>query len=66
VQGSDGQVYTASFDEVSECTNFNHGNYTLLNGSSVRGCVVFQLPNGVKVSSAQFTLGRDTVQFNNG
>lgn len=66
VQGSDGQVYTASFDEVSECTNFNHGEYTLLNGGSVRGCVVFQLPNGVKVSSAQFTLGRDTVQFNNG
>jgi hypothetical protein len=66
VQGSDGQVYTASFDEVSECTNFNHGIYTLLTGGSVRGCVVFQLPNGVKVNSAQFTLGRDTVQFNNG
>lgn len=66
VQGSDGQVYTASFSQVSECTNFNHGDYTLLTGNSVRGCVVYQLPNGVKVNSAQFTLGRDTVQFNNG
>jgi hypothetical protein len=66
VQGSDGQVYTPSFDEVSECTNFNHGEYTLFDGGSVRGCVVFELPDGVKVDSAQFTLGRDTVQFNNG
>lgn len=62
--GSDGQDYTAQFSEINECTNFNHGDYTLLNGDSQRGCVVFQLPNGVSVQSAQFSLGNGTVQFN--
>lgn len=64
--GTDGQAYTPSFKAVSECTNFNHGVYTLLSGDSERGCVVFQLPDGVNVRSVQFSLGNGTVQFNNG
>lgn len=62
--GSDGQDYTPQFAEINECTNFNHGEYTLLNGDSQRGCVVFQLPNGVSVQSVQFSLGNGTAQFN--
>lgn len=64
VLGSDGQAYTPSFAPITECTNFSHGDYALLGGDSERGCVVFQLPDGVKVRSAQFSLGNGTVQFN--
>ncbi len=64
--GTDGQGYTADFNTVNECTNFSNGNYTLFNGDTEKGCVVFQLPDGVKVQSAQFSLGNGTVQFNNG
>lgn len=61
--GTDGQTYTADFDAVSECTNFNRGNYTLLDGATKSGCVVFQIPIGVSDRSAQFSLGDGTVQF---
>jgi hypothetical protein len=62
--GSDGQDYTPVFSSVSECTNFSHGSYTLLDGDSVDGCVVFQLATGLTVKAVQFALGGNTVQFN--
>jgi hypothetical protein len=62
--GTDGQAYTADFGAVTECTNFSHGNYTLFRGDSERGCVVFKVPDGVRVNSVQFALNNNTVQFN--
>ena len=62
--GSDGQAYSAQFAPVTQCTNFHEGAYTIVNGNSERGCVVFQLPNGVSLKAAQFSLGNGTVQFN--
>ena len=52
--GSDNQSYTADFDSVSECTNFNSGQFTLSPGESSTGCVVFQVPNGVNTAKVQF------------
>jgi hypothetical protein len=52
--GSDNQSYTADFDNVSECTNFNSGQYTLAPGESSTGCVVFQVPDGVNTAKVQF------------
>ena len=62
--GSDGQDYTPQFGPITECTNFNEGNYSLLRGDTERGCVVFAIPTGVQVQSVQFSLGNGTVQFN--
>lgn len=52
--GSDNQSYTADFDPISGCTNFSNGEYTLAAGESATGCVVFQVPNGVKAAKVQF------------
>ena len=52
--GTDNQSYTADFDSVSECTNFNSGQYTLAPGESSTGCVVFQVPDGVNTAKVQF------------
>ncbi len=54
VQGSDNQTYTFDVNDISECTNFNSGSYTLAPGASVTGCVVFQLPTGVSPKQVQF------------
>lgn len=64
VLASDGQDYTASFGSITECTNFAAGDFTIAAGDSQRGCVVFQLPDGINVKSVQFSLGNGTVQFN--
>lgn len=52
--GTDNQSYTADFDNVSECTNFNSGQYTLSPGESTTGCVVFQIPDAVNTAKIQF------------
>lgn len=52
--GSDNHKYTNDIDSVSECTNFNYGDYTLSAGSGTTGCVVFQVPNGVSAAKVQF------------
>ncbi len=52
--GTDNQSYTADFSSVSECTNFNSGQYTLAPGESTTGCVVFQVPDAVKAAKIQF------------
>lgn len=55
VIGSDNQTYTFDVNDVTECTNFDEGDYTLSSGESASGCVVFQLPSNVTVSRVQFT-----------
>lgn len=52
--GTDNQTYTADFDTVSECTNFNSGQYTLAPGQSTTGCVVFQVPDAVNTAKVEF------------
>ena len=43
VVGSNGQVYSAEFFPVAECTNFNNGQYTVTKGESEVGCVRYQV-----------------------
>jgi hypothetical protein len=45
--GSNNQSYSADFDSVNECTNFNSGSYQLAAGETAAGCVVFVMPPGV-------------------
>ena len=52
--GTDNQNATISMFPVSECTNFSNGSYTLSSGSSVTGCIPFQLTDGVNVAKVQF------------
>lgn len=54
VIGSDGQTYQTSFDDVTNCTNFNAGSYTILPHQSQNGCATFEIPNGVSVKNVQF------------
>jgi hypothetical protein len=54
VVGSDNQTYTASFDTVTECTNFDHGDFQLGPGESSTGCVVFELPNAIRGTAVKW------------
>jgi hypothetical protein len=56
---SNDQSYTADFDNVSECTNFNDGEYQLAKDQSVTGCVVFQVPTDLKVTTVEWSPGFD-------
>jgi hypothetical protein len=53
--GSDNEIYTADFDSVTECTNFNDGRYQLGADESATGCVVFVVPQGVTPAKVKFT-----------
>ncbi|HVD04288.1 MAG TPA: DUF4352 domain-containing protein [Candidatus Dormibacteraeota bacterium] len=57
VIGSDTQTYTADFNSVAGCTNFNYGQYSVAAGQTNRGCVTFQLPNGVTVAHVEWGAG---------
>lgn len=52
--GSDGQTYQPTFDDVTNCTNFNAGSYTILPQQSQNGCATFEIPNGVTIKNVQF------------
>lgn len=52
--GSDNQSYTFDVSGIAGCTNFSNGEYTLASGASATGCVVFQVPDGVKPAKIQF------------
>lgn len=54
--GSNDQSYSASFESISGCTNFNHGEFTLPSGQASTGCVTFEVPVAVKVAKVQFGL----------
>jgi len=45
--GSNDQVYSATFNTVTDCTNFASGRVDLLPGDSETGCVVFDIPSTV-------------------
>jgi hypothetical protein len=55
VVGSSGQNYSADFDGIAGYTNFDHGVIHVSQGETVTGSVTFQVPNGVMVSTVQWT-----------
>ena len=55
VVGTDNQNAAVSPYPITQCTNFNNGQYTLAVGESATGCVNFQLPNGVQPAKVKFT-----------
>lgn len=56
IQGSNGQVYSPSFDDVAGCTDFNYGTFNVTAGDPHEvGCVVFEVPDGVKVTTVTYT-----------
>ena len=54
VVGTDKQVYSPSFYSVSECTDFDNGEYTVTKGQSEAGCVTFQIPTGVYIHQVKY------------
>lgn len=54
VVGSNGQVYSAEFDPVTECTNFSSGQYSVTKGESETGCVTYAMPMGVGVARVKY------------
>lgn len=44
---SNDQTYTASFDSIVGCTDFNDGEVRLTSGESLTGCVDFEVPKSV-------------------
>jgi hypothetical protein len=57
VIASDDETYQASFDTVTECTNFDSGQFTLGPSESVTGCVVFELRKGLRATEVQWQAG---------
>jgi len=55
VVASNGQNYSADFDGIAGYTNFDHGVIHVSQGETVTGSVTFQVPNGVMVSTVQWT-----------
>ena len=55
VVGSNGQTYTADFDNIAGYTNFSNGSINVAQGNTTTGVVVFQVPDGVKVAEVQWT-----------
>lgn len=55
VIGSDNQVYGAELNDVTECANFDLGEFHLTPGHSATGCVVFALPHGVSPAKVRYS-----------
>jgi hypothetical protein len=55
--GTDGQEYQPSYNAVTEGTNFDSGDFTVTQGETVKGVVMFDLPSGVQVADLQWNPG---------
>jgi hypothetical protein len=55
IQGSDGQLYDASFTGLAVGTNFSDGSWNVSPGTSEIGWVTFELPKGVTPASVQWS-----------
>jgi hypothetical protein len=53
--GSNGQTYTADFDDIAAYTNFDDGEYSVSTGESSVGAVTFQIPLGVGISKIEWS-----------
>ena len=60
--GSDSHQYSASSIPIQNCSNFNGGPYSLNSGDVVTGCVAFQLPTSVGVTSLKFVPNPGSVE----
>jgi len=57
ITGANAQNFLSDPDSVAECTNFESGVYQLAPKMSQTGCVVFQLPSALKVSTVEWSPG---------
>jgi hypothetical protein len=58
VIGSDSQSYTFALGvERKGCTDFSYGSFTLTPGAHAVGCIVYELPEGVKIAHVQWNDG---------
>jgi hypothetical protein len=55
--GSNGQSYTFDVNDIAGYTNFDNGEIHVAQGETATGAVVFQVPDGVKVSEVQWAAG---------
>ena len=53
--GGNGQNYSADFDGIAGYTNFDSGTIHAAQGDTVTGAVTFQVPDGVPVSTVQWS-----------
>jgi hypothetical protein len=59
IMSSQGINYPAISETVNECNSFGNGNgeYQLVSGGSVTGCITFSLPVAVSVSDVEWSTG---------
>ena len=57
IVGSNGQTYSADFDDIAGYTNFDNGTIHVAQGDTETGSVTFQVPDKVKVTEVQWTAG---------
>ncbi len=57
IVGSNGQTYSADFDDIAGYTNFDDGTIHVAQGDTETGSVTFQVPDKVKVTEVQWTAG---------
>jgi uncharacterized protein DUF2510/uncharacterized protein DUF4352 len=55
--GSNGQTYSADFDNIAGYTNFDNGTIHVAQGDTETGSVTFQVPDKVKAAEVQWTAG---------
>jgi hypothetical protein len=55
VVGSNGHTYTADIDNITRYTDFSNGSINVAQGDTTTGAVVFQVPDGIKVTKVQWT-----------
>jgi hypothetical protein len=53
--GSNGQTYTADIYDIAGYTNFSNGAIHVAQGETTTGAVVFQVPDGIKVTKVQWS-----------
>ena len=53
--GSNDQIYTSTFASVAGCTNFDYGSFQLSRSQSVVGCVTFEIPDAIRVSTIKWS-----------
>jgi hypothetical protein len=55
VVGSNGQTYNTDLSDITGYTNFSNGQIKVAQGDTTTGAVVFQVPDGIKVTEVQWS-----------
>ncbi|HTW09225.1 MAG TPA: DUF4352 domain-containing protein [Acidimicrobiales bacterium] len=55
--GANDQTYMSTVESVTECTDFDAGEYHLAPGESATGCVAFQLPATLRFVAIKWSPG---------